>query len=145
LAKVGEKAEIDLPDGTPVDGKILSVGTVATASSDSSDQGSTGGGSSSGSDSGSTIDVSLAFSGHPHLPALDEAPVTVKLAQEQAKHVLAVPVTALVATTGGGYALQVVDGSGSRQVEVHPGLFADGYVEVTGRAVGAGDRVQAPR
>jgi hypothetical protein len=56
--------------------------------------------------------------------------------------VLAVPVQALVARAGGGYGLQRADG---RLVAVTPGLFADGYVEVTGRAVGAGDRVQAPR
>jgi hypothetical protein len=45
--------------------------------------------------------------------------------------VLAVPVGALVVVQGGGYAVQVVTGSGSRLVGVRTAMFADGMVEVS--------------
>jgi len=53
--------------------------------------------------------------------------------------VLTVPVTALVARPGGGYAVQ----SGATYLPVRTGLFADGYVEVSG--VAAGLTVAVPR
>ena len=51
---------------------------------------------------------------------------------------LAVPVTALIATKDGGYAVD----TGSHLVPVTPGLFAGGYVEVSG--VRAGTKVTVP-
>jgi hypothetical protein len=56
--------------------------------------------------------------------------------------VLAVPVTALVALQGGGYGLEL---AGNRRiVPVEAGLFADGYVEVSGSAIREGTRVVVP-
>ncbi len=55
---------------------------------------------------------------------LDEAPVTVNIVSAQARDVLAAPVSALVALTGGGYAVEVVHGSGGHLVAVQTGLFA---------------------
>jgi multidrug efflux pump subunit AcrA (membrane-fusion protein) len=67
--------------------------------------------------------------------------VTVKVVTEAKRGALAVPVTALVALSGGGYALEV-DRAGQRTlVPVTPGAFADGYVEVSGRGVTEGTRV----
>jgi hypothetical protein len=63
---------------------------------------------------------------------LDQAPVTIELTKEARPGVLAVPVTALVALQGGGYAVEVRDGATTRLVAVEPGLYADGYVEITG-------------
>ena len=61
---------------------------------------------------------------------------------------LAVPVTALVATQGGGYAVEVARGAlRPRTVPVTPGLFANGYVEVTPLHSGAlrdGTKVTVP-
>ncbi len=69
----------------------------------------------------------------------------VELARETREDVLAVPVTALIARAGGGYAVSVRSGAATREVPVQPGLFADGYVELTGGGVRAGDRVAVPR
>jgi len=56
--------------------------------------------------------------------------------------VLAVPVSALLALSGGGYGLEVVEPSGvHRLVAVHTGMFAGSLVQVSGAAIVAGTRV----
>ncbi len=60
---------------------------------------------------------------------------------------LVVPVTALLARSGGGYAVEVVDPGGTHHlVPVSLGLFddADGLVQVTGSELGAGQEVVVP-
>ena len=60
-------------------------------------------------------------------------PVQVSLTVQSARHVLAVPVSALLALSGGGYALEVVTASGRhRLIGVRAGLFAGGLVQVSG-------------
>jgi peptidoglycan hydrolase-like protein with peptidoglycan-binding domain len=69
-------------------------------------------------------------------------PVQVALAVQSARDVLAVPVSALLALSGGGYGLEVVGPSGvHRLVAVTAGLFASGQVQVSGAGVTAGTRV----
>ena len=67
---------------------------------------------------------------------LDQAPVTVNITTGSSPGpVLAVPVTALVAQSPGGYAVEVAGpGNTRRWVPVRPGMFddADGLVQVTG-------------
>ena len=58
--------------------------------------------------------------------------MTVKLVDEMATGVTAVPASALVATGDGGYAVEVVDGGTTSFVAVEPGMFNDGMVEVDG-------------
>ena len=118
-AKVGARAPVELPDGSIVPGRVESVGRVATAAS-----GQDGGGDP-------TIEVTVKLTSKRGLGHLDAAPVSVRLARSRRHHVLTVPVTALVATKGGSYAVEVVRADGGTQlVAVTPGLFADGYVEV---------------
>jgi hypothetical protein len=119
-AQVGERAPVELPDGTTVPGRVAAVGRVASASSSPD-----GGGNP-------TIKVTVHLTSKRGLGRLDAAPVSVELARSRRRHVLAVPVTALVATRDGGYAVEVVNGTPTpRLVAVTPGLFAGGYVEVT--------------
>ena len=57
---------------------------------------------------------------------------------------LVVPVTALLAQSGGGYAVEVVGAAGRNHlVPVSLGMFddADGLVQVTGSGLTAGQRV----
>jgi hypothetical protein len=58
-----------------------------------------------------------------------------------------VPVTALLARSGGGYAVEVVGSGGTdRLLEVSLGLFDDahGLVQVTGSGLAAGQTVVVP-
>jgi peptidoglycan hydrolase-like protein with peptidoglycan-binding domain len=73
----------------------------------------------------------------------DGTAVTVNLVTDTRNNVLAVPVTALVAQSGGGYAVQVVRGNGTQFVPVTPGLYANDLVEVSGD-LQEGDKVVTP-
>jgi hypothetical protein len=75
---------------------------------------------------------------------LDQAPVSVNIVSAQARDVLAVPVSALVALAGGGYAVDVVQGGAAHLVAVRTGLFAQTLVQVSGAGLTAGLRVQVP-
>ena len=119
LAHVGDRVTVDLPSGRTVNGRISEVGKVATKSED-----------------GSTITVTITLPGRAD--KLDQAPVDVGFAVERRKDTLAVPVKALLARQGGGYAVEVV---GRGMVKVEPGLYADDMVEVQGDGLHEGDQV----
>jgi peptidoglycan hydrolase-like protein with peptidoglycan-binding domain len=138
VAAVGARVTITLPDGSATGGRITGVGKVAQKSS--SDNGGGGGGGGGGQGT-ATIPVSVALTGQRRVTSLDQAPVTVGFAKERRRRALSVPVTALVATAGGRYAVDVVQGARHRRVPVTPGIFATGYVEISGAGLAAGQRV----
>ena len=55
-------------------------------------------------------------------------------AQQKATNVLSVPVTALLATGGGNYAVQEA-AAPHQLIPVTTGLFAAGYVEISGSGI----------
>jgi hypothetical protein len=123
----GDAVRVTLADGSEVGGKVTSVGTVATAGQDGASP---------------TVDLRLALNRGPH-GRLDGAPVSVSLETGHTKDALAVPVTALVATAPGRYAVEL---AGSRRlVGVSLGAFADDWVQVTGSGLAPGTRVVVPR
>ena len=71
---------------------------------------------------------------------LDQAAVSVNFAEQRANHVLSVPVTALLATGGGNYAVQEA-GAPRRLIPVTTGLFAAGYVQISGAGIYPGLQV----
>ena len=77
---------------------------------------------------------------------LDQAPVQVAITTQAAQGVLAVPINALLAQPGGGYAVRLVAGSDRRRVAVRTGLFDEtaGLVEVQGAGLAEGAKVQVP-
>jgi Putative peptidoglycan binding domain len=133
--KAGDQVSITLPDGAVTPGVITQVSNVATSSSSSSSSGG-GAGNGSGNESGSgatiTVLVSLV---HPKAAGhLSQAPVEVTITTGSASNVLIVPVNALLAQPGGGYAVEVTGPGGHHLVRVTPGLFDDaaGTVQLTG-------------
>jgi peptidoglycan hydrolase-like protein with peptidoglycan-binding domain len=135
--KVGDPVLITLPDNSTTTGRVSFVGTVATTPSSDNGNGS----------SSPTIEVDVA----PDHPAatgrLDQASVDVSITSSTVRNVLAVPVNALVALAGGGYAVEVAGAAGARRlVAVSLGLVddADGYVQVSGSGLSAGQRVVVP-
>jgi hypothetical protein len=143
-AKVGEPVMVELPGGNTVDGRVSAVSPVAQSSSGSGNGNGNGNGSGNGSGnngngngsngSGSVIPVTITLSGHGSGAGLDQASVSVSFAQAEAKNVLSVPVTALLATAGGGYAVQEAAAPHSL-IPVTTGLFAAGYVQISGAGI----------
>ena len=117
LARVGDAVTVALPTGKDARGRILRVGKVAEQPA-----GDEGG--------DATIEVTIALRGRAaHGAGLDQAPVDVGFAVERRADVLTVPVKALLARQGGGFAVEL---AGGRMVPVTPGLYADDLVEVEG-------------
>jgi hypothetical protein len=134
MAHRGERVEVTMPDGALARGRITRVGRVARAVESSS--------ADPTAEQQMVIDVTIELRSNRGAGRLDEAPVSVGLAQEARRHVLAVPVNALVARRGGGYGVELADSR--RIVPVEAGMFADGYVEVSGGALREGTRVVVP-
>ena len=140
-AVVGERVTVEMPDNTLVDGKVTAVSAVAQSSSNNGN-GNSGSGSGNGSGNGngngngssSTIPVTITLTGHISGAGLDQAAVSVNFVEQKATNVLSVPVTALLATGGGNYAVQAA-AAPHRLIPVTTGLFAAGYVEISGSGI----------
>jgi hypothetical protein len=129
----GDKVAITLPDGQVTPGVVSAVGKVATSPSSGS--------------SSATITVTISLARPAEAGTLDQAPVLVSITTASAPGSLVVPVTALLALAGGGYAVEVAAAGGAhRLVPVTLGLFddADGLVQVTGTSLAVGQRVVVP-
>ena len=103
--------------------------------------------SSSGSSTTPTITVDVTPSDPAATGTWDQAPVQVGITTASVPSALVVPVTALLAQSGGGYAVEVVGAGGTNHlVAVSLGLFddADGLVQVTGSGLAAGQEVVVP-
>jgi hypothetical protein len=150
---VGDKVTITLPNNKITPGVVSLVGTVATCPSSSGSGGSSSGSAAPGTDSCSsgssgsstpTITVDVAPS-HPSATGTwDQAPVQIGITAASVPNALVVPVTALLAQSGAGYAVEVVGaGASNHLVPVSLGLFddAEGLVQVTGSGLAAGQTV----
>lgn len=126
----GTEVTVGLPDGSPVKGRVASVGREATAP-----EGGAGG-------AAPTVPVTITVPDQRALGRLESGPVTVEYVGRKRENVLTVPVAALVALAEGGHGLETPDG---RFVAARTGLFADGMVEVSGPALGEGMKVRIPQ
>jgi peptidoglycan hydrolase-like protein with peptidoglycan-binding domain len=134
--KEGDEATITMPDGQTTPGVVSKVGSVATTPSDSSDS----------ADSSPTIPVVVTPTHPAQTGQLDQAPVLVSITTDTVKNVLVVPVDALIALSGGGYAVEVDSGGSRHLVTVTLGMFddAEGLVQVSGPGLREGQRVVVP-
>jgi peptidoglycan hydrolase-like protein with peptidoglycan-binding domain len=136
--RAGDPVLVTLPDGTStVPGTVTAVGRVATAPAAGAS--SPAASSPAGGGQGAVIAVTVTLPAGAVPASLDQAPVQVAITQQRADGVLAVPVTALLARAGGGYAVQGA-GPRGRLIPVTTGLFDDatGLVAVTGAGLTAG-------
>jgi hypothetical protein len=167
LVHRGDRVSVTLPDGTStVPGVVTGISRVASAGPGGAGPGGSGSGGGAGAPPpgpratggrgyggsggpggpGSTDTVQLTIRlAHPRAArGLDQAPVTVNIVSARASGVLAVPVSALVALAGGGYAVQVVSGGAAHLTGVHTGLFSSSLVQVAGPGLRAGLNVEVP-
>lgn len=133
--KVGDRAQITLPDNRTTPGTVSRIGTVARSGDDEKDS------------SSSTIPVYITLNRPKDAGKLDEAPVRVQITTDGVEKALTVPVTALMGKAGGGYVVEVADPAGGRRrlVPVTLGMFDNdnGLVQVSGD-LSAGDQVVVP-
>jgi hypothetical protein len=153
---VGDKVTITLPNNHTSPGVVSSVGTVATCPVGSGPGGSGSSSTTPGTDSCSsgnsgsstpTITVDVTPSDRVAAGRWDQAPVQVGITTASVPNALVVPVTALLARSGGSYAVEVVGvGSTNHLVPVSLGLFddADGLVQITGPGLAPGQTVVVP-
>jgi hypothetical protein len=119
------RVTITLPDGSTTRGTVISVGTSVQSGQATSD-------------GQPQQTVTVAPNDPASVAGLTSAPVQVTFTGQTANGVLAVPVVALLALSGGGYALQLPSG---RLIPVQTGLFAQGFVQVSGPGISPGLRV----
>jgi hypothetical protein len=151
--EVGVPVGVRLPDGSEAAGTVAAVATEP-ASSSGSGAGSGGGGGSEGEGGeggeggGSSVYPATVTLDDPGAAAgVDRGAVEVTVERSRVEDATAVPVTALLARTEGGYALQVVDAAepdGHRYVPVEVGAVTLDWAQVTGDDIEAGVEVVVP-
>ena len=129
LFEVGMAVSVEMPDGSEVPATVTEISGIAIRNQ-----------------AGNVVfETKIELIDTTVGADLDQAPVDVLVVTDSRSQVLAVPVTALLALAEGGYAVEVeLTGGSLRLVGVEPGLYADGWVEVTSEALAAGDRVVVP-
>jgi hypothetical protein len=118
---------VRLPDGTEIPAKITLIdpGGVPTGE---------------GNDTTSASAV-IEFADQKVVEAVGLRSVKVTIARDEVADALVVPVTALLATLDGGYAVDVVRKGKTVRVPVQLGLIADTRVQITGGDLKEGDDV----
>jgi peptidoglycan hydrolase-like protein with peptidoglycan-binding domain len=144
--RTGNRVLVTLPDGSTDPGVVTQVSRIAQnpASGAQNQQQNPQGGQQQ-----AAIPVTVQLL-RPARGALDQAQVQVAITSAEARGVLAVPITALLARPGGQFAVVVVSSQAGRTVRstvpVQTGLFDEtaGNVEVSGPGLAAGQYVEVP-
>ncbi len=122
MVKAGQPSRITWPGNRTTKGIVSYVGKVATGSADQK------------------IKVEIALARDADAGGLEATTVQATIITGSVADALVVPVTALLATAGGGYRLELASGT---SLPVTTGLFddADGLVEVSGAGLTEGLRI----
>jgi peptidoglycan hydrolase-like protein with peptidoglycan-binding domain len=134
IAHRGQVVEVVLPGGAEVPGRVRRL-TAVESSGEAVD----------GEETEAALEATVSVAGKRRIPALDGAAVSVLFTERVRKHVLSVPLTALLAIGGERFAVVVEEGEARRRIVVTPGLAAEGFVEVEGKGVRAGMKVEMGR
>jgi peptidoglycan hydrolase-like protein with peptidoglycan-binding domain len=135
--KKGDQVTITLPDNQTTPGRITYVSSVATSSPSKAGE----------EESAPTIEVDARPTDPAATGRLDQAPVNVSITTDSVEGALVVPIDALLALAGGGYAVEIAEGRVHHLTAATLGLFddADGLVQVSGRGLSVGQRVVVPK
>ena len=157
LVHVGDRVQIQLPEGQSTPGTVRQIGadTTAAGGGQSTPTGTSAGGSATGAGQAAGASSSQTGTGAPaSVPVtisldrpgdargLDQVPVQVAITDTVHRHVLAVPIGALLALANGGYAVAVDQGATRTLVAVTPGVFDGNRVEVGSSRLQPGMRVE---
>jgi peptidoglycan hydrolase-like protein with peptidoglycan-binding domain len=123
--RAGQKVRITLPDSTTTAGTVGSVSTDVTTDTSETDE-------------APKVQVLVDVDKPAAIKNLTSADVDVRFTGTTVRDVLAVPVGALLALSGGGYGVQI-DGGPLTAVKV--GLFADGMVQIDSSGIKEGTNV----
>ncbi|MDI6023370.1 peptidoglycan-binding protein [Leucobacter sp. UT-8R-CII-1-4] len=134
LAVIGAPVEVELPGGKKVTGKISAVEPPKPQEKNND-----------GGEAPTIVPVTITLDDPAEADGFDKASVRVFFTSETKENVLSVPVSALLALSGGNTGVEVVQKDGStKQVPVETGLFAGGMVEVSGDGIAEGTTVVVP-
>jgi multidrug efflux system membrane fusion protein len=136
-----EQVTVTMPDAvTRTQSTVTGMSTAASAAAGES----AGAPPSNGPPAQASVTVTIRPKDTRLLARFSSAPVSVEITTRQARNVLAVPVSALLARPGGGYAVTVIDATGSHDVAVSTGLYSDTLVQVSGPGMHPGTTVAVP-
>ncbi len=160
LVHVGDQVQIQLPEGQTTPGTVTEIGADATASGQTTSAASasasgsasqSGGGAAQNANASQTqssgglsasVPVMISLDRPGDARGLDQVPVEVLITDTVHRKVLAVPIAALLALTGGGYAVAVDEGASRTLVPVTTGIFNGNLVEVSSSRLRPGMRVE---
>ena len=155
LVHVGDRVQIQLPEGQTTPGRVVEIGADASAatgptSSAGSASANAGGavqapsGTPSQTDGGPppTVPVIISLDRPGDARGLDQVPVEVAITDAVHHGVLGVPIAALLALAGAGYAVAVDEGGTRTLIPVTPGIFGGNLVEVSSPRLRPGMRVE---
>jgi multidrug efflux pump subunit AcrA (membrane-fusion protein) len=156
LVHVGDRVQIQLPEGQTTPGRVSQIGAeetttsgqtsggAASASADGAAQNASGSSTASSGGTSATVPVTVSLDRPREARGLDQVPVEVTVTDTVRRNVLAVPVASLLALAGGGYAVAVDGAAGRTLIRVRPGIFDGDRVEVSSSRLRAGMRVEVP-
>jgi hypothetical protein len=135
----GDAVTISLANGTTTHGTVTSIGTDAVEPSSNGPSGST--------TPPPIVAVTIAPTDPAATGTVDQAPVIVAVSIASVHNALAVPAAALVITSGGHPAINVLDTARTtRFLPVTLGIFddANGLVQIIGFSISAGETITLP-
>ena len=154
LVHIGDRVQIQLPEGQTTLGRVSQIGADTTATNAQTAPASTsaGGSRQSAGDSSTqgsstppaTVPLTISLNRPSDARGLAQVPVAVSITDTVHRNVLAVPIGALLALAGGGYAVGVEDHGTRALFAVTPGIFDGNRVEVSSSRLQPGMRVEVP-